>query len=92
MARLFSPGSIIKSRQTVTKDATSSTTSYTISSVDTSKTVLHIHARGGGNDGEVGMDTAALTSSTNVEFYDQRRSYGVAGSQGSCTVEVIEYY
>jgi hypothetical protein len=89
---MFKPYSIIKSRQTVTKAANNSTTSYTISAVDTSKTVLHVHARGGGNDGEVGMDTASLTSTTNVQFYDQRRSYGAAGSNGSCTVEVIEYY
>lgn len=92
MARIFKPNTILKSRQTVTKAANNSTTSYTITAVDTSKTVLHVHARGGGNDGEVGMDTASLTSSTNVQFYDQRRSYGVAGTNGSCTVEVIEYY
>lgn len=92
MARMFIPGTIIKSRQTVTKAANNSTTAHTITAVDTSKTVLHVHARGGGNDGEVGMDTASLTSSTNVQFYDQRRSYAPAGSHGSCTVEVIEYH
>lgn len=92
MARAYRPNTILKSRQTVTKAANSSGASFTITAVDTSKTVLHVHARGGGNDGEVGMDTASLTSSTNVQFYDQRRSYGPAGTNGSCTVEVIEYY